>query len=170
MIGEFDQLVKQVADEIQKRNWMLATVESCTGGWIAQTVTSVAGSSNWFERGFVTYSNLAKEQLVGVSKDSLIAHGAVSRQVAREMAQGGVVHSQANIAVSVTGIAGPDGGTDDKPVGMVWIGWADKNSNTAEKRYLFEGDRQEVRRATVQKALEGVQRFMTECEQKTANQ
>ena len=134
---------------------MLATAESCTGGWAAQVVTSVAGSSAWFERGFVTYSNEAKQELLGVRADTLSAHGAVSEETAREMARGALERSQSTVAVSITGVAGPTGGTPEKPVGTVCFAWARGSAVRSETR-RFAGDRESIRRQSVILALEGV--------------
>ncbi len=157
---EIDRLAADVGGILLDRELKLATVESCTGGWIAQTVTDIAGSSAWFERGFVTYSNEAKQELVGVQADSLAAHGAVSGEVAVEMALGGVQFSRADVAVSVTGIAGPDGGTADKPVGTVWIAWADRGGRSEAMCHRLQGNRRAIREASVQHALLGLKSFL----------
>ena len=135
---------------------MLATAESCTGGWIAQAVTSVAGSSDWFERGFVTYSNEAKKESLGVRAATLSRHGAVSEETAREMAAGAVKRSRAQIAVAVTGIAGPGGGTRTKPVGMVCFAWARGRRAPESATRHFSGGRESVRRKSVVAALQGL--------------
>ena len=132
---------------------MVATAESCTGGLIAATLTAIAGSSDVVERGFVTYSNQAKNELVGVDPALITAHGAVSEPVARAMAEGAVARSRADIAVAVTGVAGPGGGTATKPVGLVWFGCARSGRPTVTLSHIFPGDRTEVRRATVAEAL-----------------
>ncbi len=160
MSKQLEPLVMQVAEKLLATRWTVATVESCTGGWIAQALTSVDGSSKWFERGFVTYSNEAKTQQVGVTQQSLVQHGAVSRQVVREMSLGGIASSRADIAIAVTGIAGPGGGTAAKPVGTVWIGWADKTKQVFESHFIFEGDRTDIRLATVEHALIGTVSFI----------
>jgi len=146
-------LVRTLAGLLENRRWMMATAESCTGGLIAGACTELAGSSNWFERGFVTYSNEAKTELLGVDAALISAHGAVSEPVARAMAEGALAHSKAQVAVSVTGVAGPSGGSPDKPVGTVWFGWSvDGRSHTERRR--FDGDRAAVRAATVHYALQ----------------
>ena len=150
-----DELAKKVGDELKRARAMLVTAESCTGGWVAQAVTSVAGSSAWFERGFVTYSNAAKQELLGVSKKTLEDHGAVSEQAALEMAQGALARSKGTVALAVTGVAGPGGGSREKPVGMVCFAWATGRGARAETRH-FSGDRESVRRQSVIHALEGV--------------
>ena len=137
------------------RGTMIATAESCTGGLVAGAITSIAGSSGWFERGFVTYSDLAKEQQLGVASLSIERFGAVSEETAKAMAEGAVRGSAAQWAVAVTGIAGPDGGSPDKPVGTVWFAWAGPDHLQALKRQ-FDGDRAAVRQASVQAALEGL--------------
>ncbi len=145
-------LVERLATQLQQRQWMLATAESCTGGLIAAACTDLSGSSNWFERGFVSYSNTAKNELLGVEAAQIERHGAVSEEVARAMAAGALAHSQAQVAVAVTGVAGPTGGTPDKPVGLVWFGYALPGQLLSEKMN-FPGDRAAVRAATVQHAL-----------------
>ena len=132
----------------------IATAESCTGGLIAATLTAIAGSSDVVDRGFVTYSNAAKTDLVGVPAELIAAHGAVSEQVARAMAEGALRHSPADLAVSVTGVAGPGGGSVEKPVGLVWFGCVRRGRSSTTLRRLFPGDRIEVRRASVAQALE----------------
>jgi len=141
-----------LADLLLQRGWKLVTAESCTGGLIAATCTDLAGSSEWFERGFVTYSNAAKTELLGVDAALIAGHGAVSEPVVRAMAQGALPHSHAQIAVAVTGIAGPGGGSADKPVGTVWLGWATAAGVTTTLRH-FAGDRAAVREATTLCAL-----------------
>jgi nicotinamide-nucleotide amidase len=137
------------------RGTMIATAESCTGGLVAGAITSIAGSSGWFERGFVTYSDLAKEQQLGVASSTIERFGAVSEETAKAMARGAVRGSVAQWAVAVTGIAGPDGGSPDKPVGTVWFAWAGPDHLQALKR-RFDGDRAAVRQASIQVALEGL--------------
>jgi nicotinamide-nucleotide amidase len=141
-----------VADLLLKKAWYLCTAESCTGGQIAATCTDLAGSSAWFERGFVTYSNAAKTGMLGVDAALIAQHGAVSEAVVRAMAQGALTHSLAQVAVAVTGVAGPGGGSADKPVGTVWFGFALPNHVSTELRH-FGGDRAAVRQATVRHAL-----------------
>jgi nicotinamide-nucleotide amidase len=154
-----DELAKKLGVRLKRANAMLATAESCTGGWAAQVVTSVAGSSAWFERGFVTYSNAAKQELLGVRAETLRAHGAVSEETAREMARGALQRSQGTIAVSITGVAGPAGGTAEKPVGTVCFAWARGGEVRSETRRLT-GDRESIRRQSVILALEGVMRAL----------
>ena len=150
-----DELAKRVGERLKARRATVVTAESCTGGWVAQAITSVAGSSTWFDRGFVTYSNDAKRELLGVRAETLAGHGAVSEETAREMASGALERSGATLAVSVTGIAGPGGGTPQKPVGTVCFAWAGAADVTSETR-RFSGNRESVRRQSVIRALEGV--------------
>jgi nicotinamide-nucleotide amidase len=145
-------LVASLAQALQTRGWLVATAESCTGGMIAAACTELAGSSQWFERGFVTYSNAAKTDLLGVEPGLITRHGAVSGEVARAMALGAVARSQAQAAVAVTGVAGPGGASPRKPVGMVWFGWATPAGVSSEVRH-FAGDRAAVRHAAVAHAL-----------------
>lgn len=133
----------------------LVTAESCTGGGVAQAVTRISGSSAWFDRGFVTYSNESKEEMLGVSPETLEQHGAVSEQTVREMADGALQYSRAQVALSVSGIAGPTGGTPEKPVGTVWFAWA-TNNNVQSACHHISGDRDAVRSKSVQIALQGV--------------
>lgn len=146
------QTLGLLADLLLQRRWMLTTAESCSGGLIAAACTDLPGSSRWFERGFVTYSNAAKTELLGVAPGLIAQHGAVSDAVVRAMAQGALAHAHAQIAVAVTGVAGPDGGSVDKPVGTVWIGCATR-PGLHSVCYHFVGDRAAVRQATVRQAL-----------------
>jgi nicotinamide-nucleotide amidase len=139
-----------------RRGVRVATAESCTGGGVAEAITRISGSSAWFERGFVTYTNVAKEEMLGVAHATLVAHGAVSEAVAGEMAAGALVHSAADAAVAVTGIAGPTGGTPAKPVGLVWFAWTHRGGPVQCRRFVFEGDRESVRRQSVAVALQGL--------------
>ncbi|HEX5783572.1 MAG TPA: CinA family protein [Burkholderiaceae bacterium] len=146
---------KALSAILTDKHWMLATAESCTGGLIAARCTDLAGSSAWFERGFVTYSNAAKTELLGVPAALIDTHGAVSEPVARAMAQGALAHAAAQVSVAVTGVAGPSGGSADKPVGTVWIAWAGPGWVDAVGHH-FPGDRAAVRQATVHAALQGL--------------
>jgi nicotinamide-nucleotide amidase len=147
----------QLATLLKENGWMLATAESCTGGMIAAACTDLPGSSDWFERGFVTYSDEAKTEMLGVDAAQIEAHGAVSEVVARAMAFGAVRHSRAKVSVAVTGIAGPSGGSAEKPVGTVWFGYMIDGLLSSETQ-RFDGDRAAVRSATVQHALAGLLR------------
>ena len=154
--GDLVQLSTQAALAMQDRNWRLSVAESCTGGWLAKCCTDLAGSSTWFERGFVTYSNQAKQDLLGVKPSTLNQFGAVSEQTVCEMAHGSLVNSMADLSIAITGIAGPDGGSDDKPVGTVWIAWLTKYSTVETSCYELRGDRESIRRQAVKLALEGI--------------
>nr|WP_306440741.1 CinA family protein [Methylococcus capsulatus] len=149
-------LAGKVGRQLQDRGRRLVTAESCTGGWIAQCVTSVPGSSGWFERGFVTYSNESKQELLGVPARLIAAHGAVSAETVAAMVGGALAHSRADCAVAVSGIAGPEGGSPDKPVGTVWLAWQLKGEAPLTRCFRFEGDREAVRRQAVMAALEGL--------------
>ena len=153
-------LVAQLADLLIAQRRLLATAESCTGGLIAGACTELAGSSAWFERGFVTYSNEAKAESLGVDAALIAAHGAVSEPVARAMAEGAIAHSRAGVALAVTGVAGPTGGSAEKPVGTVWFGWSVDGVTRTERR-RFDGDRRTVRLATVQYALQALVALLT---------
>ena len=144
--------VQAVAETLLRRQWMLATAESCTGGMVAAACTDLAGSSSWFERGFVTYSNAAKTQMLDVDAQLIAAHGAVSEPVARAMAQGALQHSAAQVALAITGVAGPGGGSDAKPVGTVWFAFAGPWGVHSEVQH-FGGDRTAVRQAAALHAL-----------------
>lgn len=148
--------VSTLAERLKEHHWKLATAESCTGGLIAASCTALSGSSDWFERGFVTYSNAAKTEMLGVDAALIAAHGAVSEAVARAMAEGALAHSRADIAVAVTGIAGPTGGSAEKPVGTVWLAWALRRGIVHTECLHLPGDRAAVREATVAHALAGV--------------
>jgi nicotinamide-nucleotide amidase len=149
-------LARRVGARLKNRNLKLATAESCTGGWIAQAVTSVSGSSEWFDRGFVTYSNEAKKELLGVRARTLARHGAVSRETAKEMAAGALARSRAQVSIAVTGVAGPRGGTPEKPVGMVCFAWSWKRGAMESVTRRFRGGRERVRRQSVVFALQGL--------------
>jgi nicotinamide-nucleotide amidase len=153
MNSDPEQLTRQLASALLHGQQKICTAESCTGGLIAKTFTDLAGSSDWFERGFVTYSDQAKSEMLAVPATLIEDYGAVSEAVATAMASGALRHSRADFSVAVTGVAGPGGGSDDKPVGTVWIAVASAEQLVA-KRYQFEGDRQAVRAATLQTAIE----------------
>ncbi|MFO1397177.1 MAG: nicotinamide-nucleotide amidohydrolase family protein [Burkholderiales bacterium] len=150
------RLAQAVGDALRERGWTAATAESCTGGLVAGAITGVAGSSAWFERGFVTYSNEAKQEALGVPAATLAAHGAVSEATAQAMAEGALLHSRADVAVAVTGIAGPGGATPSKPVGTVCFAWAARGGATRSETRHFAGDRAAVRAAAVEAALQGL--------------
>lgn len=153
MDADLERLSAQVGAWLKGRGLRLATAESCTGGWASQVVTATAGSSDWFERGFVTYSNDAKLELLGVGEQTLQRHGAVSEPTAAEMALGALANSRADVALAITGVAGPGGGSVDKPVGTVCFAWAVRGARPVTARERFDGDREAVRRAAVVFAL-----------------
>jgi nicotinamide-nucleotide amidase len=157
-------LARRVGVRLRNRKLTLATAESCTGGWIAQAITSVAGSSRWFERGFVTYSDHAKKELLGVRARTLSRHGAVSEETAREMAAGALARSRAQVSVAVTGIAGPGGGTRRKPVGTVCFAWSGKKGSPDSAVRRLRGSRESIRRQSVELALEGLLHRLQEAE------
>ena len=159
---EFERLVQNLASRLMKCGWNMATAESCTGGWIAKCCTDLAGSSAWFDRGFVTYSDRAKHELLGVELSTLEKDGAVSKATAIQMAEGARHRAGVNAAVAVTGIAGPGGGTADKPVGMVWFAWSLEGRQAGSEVIQFQGDRDAVRRQTVVHALSGLQELLGE--------
>ena len=159
---ELEGLAQAAGNALRQRGFMLAIAESCTGGWIAQAVTSIEGSSAWFERGFVTYTNIAKREMLGVSATTLARQGAVSEATARAMVEGALANSHADVALAVTGIAGPGGGSAEKPVGTVWLAWSGKHRETATRRHSFSGDRTQIRRQSVAAALGGLLEFLSE--------
>lgn len=155
-MGELEKLAERVGLVLLERGEWLAAAESCTGGWVAQSVTAIAGSSAWFDRGFVTYSNAAKVDMLAVPETTLERHGAVSEATARAMAQGALAHSRADWSLSITGIAGPSGGTPEKPVGTVCFAWASRNGGCEAQTCHFDGDRAAVREQSVVYALSGL--------------
>ncbi|KEA64349.1 C-terminal domain of CinA type S [Marinobacterium lacunae] len=155
-----EALAKQVGEALKNAGLTAATAESCTGGWVAQAITAVAGSSQWFVGGYVSYSNDAKQKMLGVKPETLEAHGAVSESVVVEMAEGALRNTGADISVSISGIAGPDGGSEDKPVGTVWFAWAVRGRPTVSCLSFFHGDRESVRRQAVEQALEGLMAYL----------
>ncbi len=156
MDAELASLSERIGKALRERSLTLATAESCTGGWAAEVVTHTSGSSEWFERGFVTYSNEAKIEMLGVRPATLAAHGAVSREVAREMAAGALKNSKALISLAITGIAGPTGGSPDKPVGTVCFACCRKGEAPVAETRHYEGDRENIRKLSVIHALETV--------------
>jgi nicotinamide-nucleotide amidase len=154
-IMDMTDVITQLAARLTSLQWMMATAESCTGGLMAARCTDLAGSSRWFERGFVTYSNAAKTELLGVNPDLIAAEGAVSEAVARAMALGAVYRTPAKVSIAVTGIAGPDGGSADKPVGTVWFAWCIDGQVSAQIQHL-DGDRSSIRAAAVHWGLQGL--------------
>jgi nicotinamide-nucleotide amidase len=156
MDAEIYELAERVGATLKARRLMMSTAESCTGGWIGQAVTMVPGSSSWFDCGFITYTNEAKQDMLGVRAETLGAFGAVSEQTVREMVTGALGRSRAQVAVAVSGIAGPDGGSVSKPVGTVLLAWGQKGSEPHAQPMHFSGDREAVRRQSVIAALEGI--------------
>jgi len=155
--GELRAIAEMIGAKLLDARLMLVTAESCTGGWIAKTVTDIAGSSAWFDCGLAAYSYEAKQALLGVRPQTLEEHGAVSRETVIEMVSGALVHSGASVAVAVTGIAGPGGGTAEKPVGTVWIAWKRRGGYPHAEVFHFDGDREAIRRKTVARALQGLE-------------
>lgn len=154
---ELRALAEALGTRLRASRDHLVTAESCTGGWIAKTVTDIAGSSDWFDCGMAAYSYEAKQAMLGVQPQTLATHGAVSRETVVEMVSGALVHSGASVAVAVTGIAGPGGGTPDKPVGTVWIAWKRRGGYPRAEMFHFAGDREQVRRQSVAAALRGLE-------------
>lgn len=160
--GEIDQAALAASELLLANSAKLATVESCTGGWVAQSITAIAGSSEFFDRGWATYSNEAKMQCVGVRAGTIRDFGAVSEETAAAMAEGGVRKSDASVAVSITGVAGPTGGSAEKPVGTVCFGWANQKGDVVSERMQFDGDRNAVRAQSVLHALAGLTRVLSD--------
>ena len=157
MTESTDSLLAQlVARAMTLRGGMLVTAESCTGGGLACLLTSIPGSSSWYERGFITYSNDSKRELLSITEDILLGYGAVSEQTAAAMATGAIDNSHAAVSVAITGIAGPDGGTPDKPVGTVCVAWSIRNGETRTTRVVFDGDRRMIREQAILMALQGL--------------
>ena len=157
------QLAIRVGNKLRDGRLMLATAESCTGGMVATAITDISGSSGWFERGFVTYSNQAKTEMIGVPPELIEKHGAVSEPVARAMAEGALTNSRAQVSLAVTGVAGPGGGTPEKPVGMVSFGWSNRLHTTVETK-TFKGDREQIRVQAAAHALRGMLALLDEQE------
>ncbi len=153
---ELHQLAAELGDKLRARNWMLATAESCTGGWVGQLLTALPGSSQWYERGFITYANAAKTEMLGVPAELIEAHGAVSEEIAAAMAAGALKHSHAQATLAISGIAGPGGGTPQKPVGLVCYGWALEDGTLMSSACRLDGDREEIRSRAVAAALRGL--------------
>ncbi|MFZ5621576.1 MAG: nicotinamide-nucleotide amidase [Pseudomonadota bacterium] len=154
--GDLTKLARRLGERLRETGRMVATAESCTGGWVAKVLTDIAGSSRWFERGFVTYTNESKQELLGVSAEVLAAEGAVSAATVAAMARGTLERSRAQLSCAISGIAGPGGATPDKPVGLVWFAWAGRDGAVRSERRVFAGDREAVRRQAVAHALQGL--------------
>lgn len=157
---DFTAIASRVGTLLQQKKYYLATAESCTGGWLSMALTSIAGSSNWFDRGLITYSNLAKQEMLAVPENVLRNYGAVSEQSAKKMLQGALQNSHADVSIAITGIAGPGGGDAEKPVGTVWFAWGCKNFAIQTSCQHFSGDRQAVREQCVQFALENLEQAL----------
>lgn len=153
---ELHQLARELGDKLLARGWMLATAESCTGGWVGQLLTSLPGSSHWYERGFITYANDAKIEMLDVPAELIANYGAVSEETASAMAAGALAHSHAQAALAISGIAGPGGGTPHKPVGLVCYGWALADGTVLSSTCRLDGDREEIRSRAVAAALRGL--------------
>ncbi|MGN1055519.1 MAG: CinA family protein [Comamonas sp.] len=158
-LNDLTPLLQSLSEQLQARGWMLATAESCTGGLIAAACTELPGSSNWFDRGFVTYSNAAKTEMLGVPPELIEQHGAVSEAVVRAMAQGALARSQAQVSVAISGVAGPGGGSEEKPVGTVWMAFA-LPAITVSSYCQFAGDRTTVRALSIQNILNQLHRLL----------
>ena len=162
MKSEIEIWARKLGEKLQAHDIMVATAESCTGGGVAYAITEISGSSAWFDRGFVTYTNQAKQQMLGVPSELILNHGAVSAEVVTAMAAGALAHSTAQLSVAISGIAGPLGGTTEKPVGTVWMGWARSGGEAQVRthRFQFAGDRQQVREQAIVMALRGTCEFI----------
>jgi nicotinamide-nucleotide amidase len=157
---ELHQLARELGGALQARNWMVATAESCTGGWVGQLLTAIPGSSAWYERGFITYANAAKQEMLGVPADLLETCGAVSEETAGAMATGALAHSHAQASLAISGIAGPGGGTPQKPVGLVCYGWALADGTRMSSTCRLDGDREEIRSRAAAAAMRGLIELM----------
>lgn len=156
MTDSISSLVQTLAKQCLENNLKVACAESCTGGWLAHAIVTEAGSSHWFDLGVVTYSNDSKQKILGIERKTLDFYGAVSKEVAQDMAQGLLQRSAADLTVAITGIAGPEGGSEEKPVGTVWLAWASRKGKTQTAHHCFTGDRTAVREQAVRAALEGL--------------
>lgn len=154
------KLAQAIGNQLHGESIMLATAESCTGGWVSKVITDIVGSSSWFDRGFITYTNQAKREMLGVSAETLAAYGAVSEETVCEMVRGALKQSHADLALAITGIAGPGGATAKKPLGTVWLAWGNSDGYLHSEEHHFTGERQDVRRQAVATALEGVLRHL----------
>lgn len=160
MDADLTRLADRLGHDLKQAGRSVATAESCTGGWLSAVLTSIPGSSQWFERGFVSYSNMAKREMLGVKTETLTRHGAVSEATARAMAEGALAQSQADLTVAITGIAGPSGGSAEKPVGTVCFAWAARKQPTQVRTERFHGDRETVRRQALIAAIDGLNRLL----------
>ena len=157
---KLDQLAEQAGKTLKHHAITLVTAESCTGGWVAREITAIPGSSHWFDRGFVTYTNQSKQEMLGVQAETLAEHGAVSEQTVREMAEGALHHSHAGVSIAISGIAGPGGGSIEKPVGTVWLAWAGTGQSVRTQIEHYTGDREQVRQQAVVTALLGLLTYL----------
>ena len=157
---KLDQLAEQAGKALKHHAITLVTAESCTGGWVAREITAIPGSSHWFDRGFITYTNQSKQEMLGVQAVTLAEHGAVSEQTVREMAEGALQHSHAGVSIAISGIAGPGGGSIEKPVGTVWLAWAGTGRSTRTQVEYCKGDREQVRRQAVVTVLQGLLTYL----------
>ncbi len=159
---KLDQLAEQTGNALKRHAVTLVTAESCTGGWVAREITAIPGSSHWFDRGFVTYTNQSKQEILGVQATTLDEHGAVSEQTVREMAEGALQHSHADVSIAISGIAGPGGASAEKPVGTVWLAWTGTGRSTLSQVQHYTGDREQVRQQAVVTALQGLLAYLDE--------
>ena len=159
MQQEIEELAQKLGQTLLAKGWQVATAESCTGGWVAEAITSVAGSSAWFGYGYVSYANEAKQQMLGVKAETLAQNGAVSEPVVTEMAEGARRNADAKLSVAISGIAGPGGGSPEKPVGTVWLAWSQEGQPTQAQVFHFSGDRFAIRQQAVMTALSGLMRL-----------
>ncbi len=166
MEGQLRALAQKLGERLVALGLSMATAESCTGGWIAKVMTDIPGSSGYFERGFVTYSNESKQEMLGVAAATLLAHGAVSAETVEEMALGALERSRADIAVAVSGIAGPGGGSDEKPVGTIYFAWAERGEMVITRCEILDGERNAIRQKAVDIALQGGLELLAEAEDK----
>ena len=157
---KLDQLAEQAGNALKQRAITLVTAESCTGGWVAREITAIPGSSHWFDRGFITYTNQSKQEMLGVQEAILEEYGAVSEQTVQEMAEGALQNSHAGVSIAISGIAGPGGGSTEKPVGTVWLAWAGKGKATCSRVQHYTGDREQVRQQAVVTALQGLLTYL----------
>lgn len=150
---DLTDLAHTLGEKLRQSTKLLATAESCTGGWVGKIITDVPGSSHWYDRGFITYTNEAKQEILGVPAEVISTNGAVSEQTAKAMVEGVLRHSHADVVLSITGIAGPGGGSETKPVGLVWFGWGQRDGEIQTQSQTFLGDREAIRRQAVQHSL-----------------
>lgn len=153
-------LAQTLGEKLRQSKKLLATAESCTGGWVGKVITDVPGSSHWYDRGFITYTNESKQEILGVPAEIIRTHGAVSEQTAKAMVEGVLRQSHADVVLSITGIAGPGGGSETKPVGLVWFGWGQRAGDIQTQSHTFPGDREAIRRQAVQHSLSILEKYI----------